>query len=280
MGINYVTNSEICEIVGKNLCKIPRDVTGVVAVPQYGMLSASIISRILGKPLYTIESLSEGKPVYGVKKRDENKYLVVFDFVDKNNVAKKAKTSVKNNTNAVAVYSVCVGCENNVNDFDIVMQHYNEVVLYEPTFFSSSWIEQCILGVEGVLCERPINNVLELNKEEYIKYMENAVPLFVPKSKALALCTNRLLQYAPQTEKWLSEKGIKYNTLWMLDFESTDVKFSKRNSSEYVNMKTIVYEKYKDALLFVESDWEESLRLFNNTGKPVLCMDRNVLLQK
>ena len=278
--INYVTNSEICEIVKKNLCKLPRDIDGVVAVPQYGMLSASIISNFLEKPLYTVESLADGNPFCGIKKSSGNKYLIVFDFVDKANVVKKAKTSIKNNAKIDDLYSVCVGCGNNVNGVDLAFETYNGITLYEPTFFSSSWVEQCIFGIEGVLCERPANEVSERNEELYLNYITNATPCFLPKSKVLALCTNRLLLYAKQTEKWLNENNVKYGTLWMLDFESVDSKFMKRNSSEYLNMKTVVYEKYKDALLFVESDWEESLRLFNNTGKPVLCMDRNVLLQK
>lgn len=279
MHIEYITNSEVCEIVRNGLCKLPRDISGVVFVPKCGMVGATAVSQFLGKPLYTVDGVLEGCSVTGEHSTGNNKWLVVLDSLNKETkTAKRAREMLKKKSKDV-VFALCVSDETGTSLVDVVLRKASGLVLCESNLFSSDWIGQCVLGIEGVLCERQPVGVLESNGEEYENYVVNAHPFMLPKIPVLALCTNRLIGYSKQTGEWLAKHKVGYNTLWMLDFPDYDTKLQNVGKPVYTNMKTSVYDKYKDALMFVEGNWNEGLGLFKNTGRPVLCMDRNILLQ-
>jgi uncharacterized HAD superfamily protein len=279
MHIDYITNSEIFETVRRNLSKLPRGIDGVVFIPKCGMTGAVAVSQFFGKPLYTVDGVMEGNPVYGMKTSKNGRLLVVLDFLGKDTKVLKRANDLLKKTNATVVFALCVGSGVKPSFVDIVLREAGGLAFYESNLFESGWIGQCILGMEGVVCEYPPAGVTESNEEDYTVYVSNAAPLMLPKAPVLAVCTDRLIKYSKQTGEWLAGNKVGYGTLWMLDLPDYETKLSSKRKPVYSDIESGVYEKYKEALLFIEGRWENSLRIFRKTGRPVLCMDRNILLQ-
>lgn len=284
MHINYVTNAEICEIIRTNLYKIPHDIDGIICVPRGGLFVGTIMAGFLHKPVYTPESwlesrqLGNGKCETGLPNSCTGHYIVVDDSVSSGESFRKIREKIDVPWWRLT-YVAVVGAEEHMPYTDIVMKVIPEFRLFELNFFRSSWVHSCIFDIDGLLCEDPTPN-LDADEEAYIKHIgETARPLLPLQFPAMALCTHRLLKYAEPTQAWLQEHNIQYEMLHMLAFSSREEKLQKINSYEFLNMKTDVYQMYPNALLFVESNWEEAQRIYENTHRPVLCTDKNILLQ-
>lgn len=134
------------------------------------------------------------------------------------------------------------------------------------------------MDIDGILCKDPIWGT-DLDETKYINHILNAPPLMQLKQTAMALCTHRIIKYSKETTQWLKKNNIEYNKLYMLGFGSMQEKIKNMNSKSYLNMKSTVYYNHPEAKLFIESDWIEAQRIYNNLHRPVLCLDKNILLQ-
>lgn len=282
--VNYVTNAQFCDIVRNNLHKIPHDIDGVIGVPRGGMLVASIISEMLNIPLYSVESFLEGHDIGGgfamnfVRLNKTNKFVVVDDSVGCGNTFIRLK-QVLSKCNATFVYVAAVCDDKNSFPFvDIVLSYVNEPRLFEMNMFRLQCVENMIFDIDGVLCNDPPSGI-DLDETRYIEFMLNAKPKYKLLYKPLALCTHRLMKYAPYTQKWLSDNGIEYGNLCMLDLGSIEEKIRLCEMPQVKNMKATVYNAFPNAILFVESNMTEAEYIFNTTGRPVLCTDTNQMLQ-
>ena len=285
MRINYVTNAELCEIIRENLYKIPHDIDGVICIPRGGLFVGCVVAEFLHKPIYTIDtflagfSLGHGACVDDFPIAENKKYVVIDDSTTSAANSMRVARKRLSETNASFVYVACVCDSDTQENVDIVLSSIPQFRLFELNLFRSAWVRHFIFDIDGVLCKDPDYGI-DMNEEAYIQHMLTAPPKFLPQYRVMALCTHRLLKYAKYTEEWLKSNSVEYGTLWMLDFESMEEKVSKLNTNEYLNMKSDTYKKYgSEVLLFVESNWDESVRIYNNTHKPVLCTDKNILLQ-
>ena len=282
MHINWVTNAQLCDIVRENLWKVPRDVDGIICVPRGGLFVGSIIAEFLHKPLYTPNSFLEGHTLgNGIAlsniQTKFNKYLVVDDSTSSGNSFKNIRQLFHNRAEQF-IYVAAVGVKQDMPYCDVILDCVDEFRLFELNFFRTPWVCKCIFDIDGVLCRDPQPGI-DLDEAKYIKHLTEVEPLYIPQFPILALCSHRLLKYAPQTQQWLEKYSIEYSMLYMLNFQSIEEKLSKLNSPEFIYMKTIVYNQYPDAILFVESNWEEANKIFQNTHRPVLCTDKNMIIQ-
>lgn len=284
MHINYVTNAQLCEIIRTNLYKIPHDIDGIICVPRGGLFVGTIMAEFLHKPIYTVESFLEGKPLgngkceSGIKPTHNGNYIVVDDSVSSGESFRKVH-EILDIPGYTFIYVAVVGAEQTMPYTDIVMQVIPEFRLFELNFFRSSWVCHCIFDIDGLLCEDPRPG-LDMDEPAYIEHIQTtARPLLPLQFPVKALCTHRLIKYAGPTHLWLASHNIHYEKLFMLSFNSMEEKLQKINSPEFLNMKTSVYNMYPDALMFVESNWDEAQRIYKNLHRPVLCTDKNILLQ-
>jgi hypothetical protein len=65
------------------------------------------------------------------------------------------------------------------------------IVLYEWNIFQhhSHFMQACLYDIDGVFCVEPPD---ERNEEEYLNYIANATPLFIPRTKLGGIVTYRL----------------------------------------------------------------------------------------
>lgn len=296
--MKYVTLGELCATIRNNFWKIPHDVDFVIGIPRSGIICASIISEFLNVPLIDIDSFTSGaKPTGGGRLRyyikrhssenvvdgdNKKKVLVVDDTVWIGNSKKKAKKQLepfkdKYDFIYMAVYLEGPGektIDFYLEDLRKYTNNFKECVLYEWNIFhhNEDVMNNCIYDIDGVLCVNPPD---ERNEEEYLKYIENAIPLFTPTVKVGEILTYRLVKNEEITKKWLREHGIEYGKLSMFNAQTWDERNQKGVPSEV--MKGMYYKNHKTARLFVESDDFQARKIFEISGKPVYCVESNKL---
>ena len=133
---------------------------------------------------------------------------------------------------------------------------------------------ECLFDIDGVFCVEPPD---ERNEKEYLKYIADATPLFIPRTKLGGIVTYRLSKNREITEKWLSFQNIQYNELIMFNANSWKERYDSGISSEA--FKATIYKERQTAKLFVESSDYQAQRIAKMSGKPVFCVETNKMYQ-
>jgi uncharacterized HAD superfamily protein/hypoxanthine phosphoribosyltransferase len=248
----------------------------VVGVPRSGMIPAYMLGLRLNIPVIDLEGFLNGNtPVTGsrmVKQINDGfgRILVVDDSIRSG----KQLDLVKDKLSAMqdCEFGFCTPFA--TSDKAGHVDHYFEVI-DKPRVFQwnimHSWIYQysCV-DIDGVLCDDPTAEEND-DGENYIRFLLNAPLKFKPAVLVNTLVTNRLEKYRSQTEQWLNDQGIEYKELLMLDLPDRATRVRMGN---YGAFKAEVYESRKDTLLFIESDYHQSSKINELTGRAVFCVDK------
>ena len=286
--MTYITINDLSNTIRNNLYKIPHDVDVVVGIPRSGMIPASIISEYLNVPLIDLYSFADGNTdgcgggrhkTFGKKSRS-GKILVVDDTVWSGGSKKEAKELLKKYSDmSQFIYMVPYLEGPSYSDIDIFLEDvrlythgFRTCVIYEWNIFNHYVTGNYMFDMDGVLCVDPMD---ERKKEEYEKYIQNAIPLITPTSPIGSIVTYRLEKYRDVTEKWLKDNNIKYKNLVMFDASS----WEDRNSSGIspAQYKGKIYANDRIATCFIESDRVQAEQIHMLTGKPVYCYSNNIL---
>ena len=135
-------------------------------------------------------------------------------------------------------------------------------------------MEKCLYDMDGVLCVDPPD---ERNEEEYQKYIMDAIPLFIPRTKIGGIMTYRLIKNMKVTQEWLKRYGITYNELSMFNADSWQKRKDSGISPEM--FKGEYYRTHDNYQLFVESNDHQARRIHEISGKPVYCVETNKMYQ-
>ena len=290
--MKYITISDLSDTIRKNIWKIPRDIDFIIGIPRSGMIGASIIASYLNVPLIDIESFINGFQPWGGLRLEyftkthvkTNKVLVIDDTVSSGRAMNETRKKISPFNDIQFIYT-CIYLEGwGESSVDLYLEdireytnNFKDIVLYEWNIFQHhpSFMNYCLYDIDGVFCVEPPD---ERNEEEYINYIKNATPLFIPRTKIGGIITYRLNKNREITETWLKNNGITYGTLTMFN----------ANSWEERNKMGIPPEKYKAEFyknndnfkLFVESSDHQAKRIADISNKPVYCVETNKLYEK
>lgn len=285
--MKYITLADLSETIRKNIWKIPRDIDFIIGIPRSGMIAASMIASYLNVPLIDINSFLYGIEPYGGSRLDyfkfshikSNKALVVDDTVFFGGAMNTAKSKLSNVKGLNFIY-MCVYLEGKgINSVDIFLEdvrmYVNDkapIVLYEWNIFQhhECFMKDWLFDMDGVLCLNPLD---ERNEDEYINYIKNATPLFIPRTKIGGVVTYRLSKNAEITKKWLTDNGIRYNELVMFNANSWDER-NKMGISPEIH-KSNFYKSRDNYKLFIESDDDQARKIAEISKKPVFCVETN-----
>lgn len=271
----YRSIADMNSIILKRLSIIPRDIDLIVGIPRSGMLPANLLALYLNKPYTDIHSFVNGH-IYKAGERGQffdikqfRKILIVDDSIASGNAMNKSKELLKSvnpdfELNFCAVF-VIPGKESMVD-------YYFEVVplprYFQWNIFNHTVLEKACFDIDGVLCIDPSEEEND-DGPNYVNFILNAPPLYIPGSRIGTLVTSRLEKYRPQTEEWLKKNNVKYNKLVMLDLPDMKARQKANNHGEF---KAGEY-KSSDYVLFFESSLQQALKINKATGKPVFCTE-------
>lgn len=278
--MNYKRYEDLSDCIRRNIWKIPQDVDLIVGVPRSGMIPALMIAELLNKRCTDIDSFVEGK-IFScggrgnlIRKNPISKVLVLDDTVYGGGAMRRAKEKVESRSEMFDIVFGCVYAEGkNAKSFvDIYLEdiyrpgphwlyEWNILHHYEDISKYSMW------DIDGLICKEP---PFDTNREEYEKYLPNAVPMIIPTTEVGAIVTYRLEMYRPVTDKWLKEQGISYRELHMFNAPDRDVR-AKTEPPE--NYKARIYQSSGWAKLFFESSKNQAIKINQLTGKPVFSYE-------
>ena len=287
-GFHYVTLADMMAMIRRNIYKIPHDIDFVLPVPRSGLLPGTFIAELIGVPMVDVHSFLAGaRPIGGNRlnfthrmPHEKPKVLVIDDTIFSGTAMKRTK----NILSVVAskydfIYCVAYKEGPGQKDIDIYLEDNsiyplnNIQVLYEYNLFHHypHIMDMFIFDYDGIFCLDPPN---DHNVEEYTNYIKNATPLFIPSTPIGKICTFRITKYEDISRQWLADHNITYKELIMFKADSWQDRDSKHIGPTEFKAN---YYKNDNALLFIESEDWQARRIYELTGKQVLCTTTNRL---
>lgn len=273
--LEYRSYAQLTAIIHEADLRPFRKYDLVVGIPRSGMIPAYMIGLRLNLPVIDLNGFlngqlpSGGSRLNGSIDRPIRQVLVVDDSIRSGSQLKTVKEKLSSFEDTE--FGFCTPFATTSNK--ALVNHYFELIDRPRVFqwnLMHSWIyEYSCVDIDGVLCDDPTEAEND-DGESYIHFLLNAPVKFKPPVPVKTLVTNRLEKYRPQTERWLSENGIQYKELRMLDLPNRAARVRMGNYGAY---KAEVYNAQKDALLFIESDRSQSVRINELTRRPVFCVD-------
>lgn len=274
--INFITYSNLNQIIVKNLYKIPHDIDLVVGVPRSGLIPANIISCYLHKPLTDVENFLAGR-IFGAgstKNKSDwiqnaasaKKVLIVEDSTNTGTSILSVMKKLEN-INIEKIYFSVIVAPNAIKMVDLFFAVVPQPRVFEWNYMHHVFLKNFCLDLDGVLCQDPTP---EQNDDgiQYQKFCLNAVPKFIPSRKIGYIVTSRLKKYSTETQIWLLKNNIDYEKLIMLDLESAE---ERRRLNIHAKFKAHIYSQINNAILFVESEPQQAADIAQMTNKPVFC---------
>lgn len=282
--VEYKSFDDLSEDIKKNLYKIHAgNYDLVVGIPRSGMIPAYMIGLYLNIHVMDFNSLLENKPLKKgitrkVKKeislpQEAQKILLVDDSISTGEsmakIIEEMPDILKSKVTTLAIYSNEVSRD----DIDSYLEFVPLPRVFEWNIFHRSLLGQACLDIDGVLCQDPSEEDND-DSSNYISFLLNAKPHIIPTYKVHSLVTSRLEKYRPQTETWLKKHNITYENLIMLDLPDMEARRKLGNHAEH---KAKYFRSKSELDIFIESDINQAQKIMELAGKPVYCVDENVM---
>jgi uncharacterized HAD superfamily protein/adenine/guanine phosphoribosyltransferase-like PRPP-binding protein len=281
--MHYRSISDMNDTIVSNLHRLPRDIDLVVGVPRSGVLAGTLVSLAANIPMTDLDSFLEGR-VYtsGITKRraaldrkvaDMRKVLVIDDSIAGGNAMRDARARIEAaGIEGDFIYAAVFGLEPKHPETDLVFEVVRHPRMFQWNFMHHKFLAQCCVDIDGVLCLDPTEAEND-DGPAYEKFLSEARPLHAPTHRIGWLVTSRLEKYRALTEAWLARNGIQYDQLIMLDLPS---KAERQRLGAHGSFKADFYRK-SDAILFIESEHAQALKITELSGKPVLCVETHMV---
>lgn len=281
-GIYFNTFQNMSIAIRDSLKYIPSDIDLVVGIPRSGMIPAYMIALFLNKQCCSFSELKYNiLPEHGERKIEKNnwppkKILIVDDSVYSGNALDKVKSEVDSlclNRNFL-YYAVFV-----TNNSKGYVDYYAKVVqpprIFQWNYMNHSILSRSCVDFDGVLCVDPTDAQND-DGEAYKVFLHTAKPLFIPSVKIHAIVTSRLEKYRSDTEEWLRQHNVKYDSLIMLNLETAR---ERQQKNCHASFKANIYKNDNEAILFIESNNSQAKNIATLSGKPCLCVETDMLYE-
>lgn len=282
--MHFRTNEDMNRAILYGLRHVPPDVDLIVGIPRSGLLAAMFFSLYLNKPVTDFAGLAERRLLATGKRPlragegnvfdSARRILVVDDCVSQGTEMDKARARVAelglaDRCTFLAVYSF----PEHPEKADIVLETIPRPMAFQWSCMHSRNLASFCVEIDGLLCA-DATTAEDDDGANYLRFLENARPLFTPVVEIGWLVTCRLEKYRPQTEAWLARHGIRYRNLVMMDHPTREAREAADRHAEY---KARVYTE-SGAELFIESNSDLARKIAERTGKPVLSFETNALV--
>jgi uncharacterized HAD superfamily protein/adenine/guanine phosphoribosyltransferase-like PRPP-binding protein len=268
----------------RNLHRLPRDLDLVVGVPRSGMMAAEFVALLANIRLTDLDSYVDGR-VYasgstksaGMRNAatGPRRVLVIDDSINGGTAMAAARSRVAGSAlGDEVIFAAVYGSKPDQPEADLVFETVPWPRMFQWNFMHHKFLAQACIDIDGVLCHDPSTEEND-DGAGYLKFLAGARPLYHVTRPLGTLVTSRLEKYRPQTEAWLAANGIAYDRLVMLDLPS---KAERQRLAAHGRFKGEVYRD-SDAILFIESENRQALRIAEIAGKPVLCLQTHRMIE-
>ena len=276
--MHYRSVADLGDIIMQNLHKLPPNVDLVVGDPRSGLLASSLLCLALNVPMADVDGFLEGKLLKtGITRKSKSAsrtleemrtVVVIDDSINSGKSMKKTRARLeKLSEHTNFIFCAAYGVNDKSPYVDFVFDTVPLPRMFQWNVMHHRDLENCCVDIDGVLCLDPTPKQND-DGPAYKKFLAEAVPMLTPSATIGALVTSRLEKYRGQTESWLKKHDIKYSKLYMLDVKTKEERI---RLGAYSTFKADVYAK-SDALLFIESEYEQAHEIAEKSGKPVLCI--------
>jgi uncharacterized HAD superfamily protein len=283
--MNYRSLAQLNHDVVRNLHRVPPDVDVIVGVPRSGLMAASLVALALNLPLADLEGFVAGRLLSSGKTRrrkaldagmgDLRHALLVDDSVWKGNAIAEARLKLADAPAHIKITTCAIyGHKDAGGLVDLMFEDVPLPRVFEWNLMHHDTLANACVDIDGVLCHDPDAREND-DGAEYLNFLRNARPLHAPSKRIGALVTSRLEKYRDATEAWLAAQGIQYDELVMLDLPDAE---SRRRSGAHIPHKADFYRKSRHRL-FIESEPHQAQQIAQRSGKPVLCVEDQILYQ-
>ncbi len=282
--MNYRSVADLSRTLARSTHLLPRDLEVVVGVPRSGLLAANLLALHLNLPLTDVDGLVAGRLFTAGSRQargasptflqEPRTVLVLDDSVYTGLNIQRTRASIEaaglpHRVTYEAVYAH--------PDAKGLVDFYYEVVapprVFEWNVLHGPWIGNACVDIDGVLCEEPGDR--DDDGARFLEFIRTARPLYTVGARPGWLVTCRLEKYRAPTEAWLTEQGIEYGALHMLDLPDAE---TRRRLRPYAEFKARVY-KETGAEIFIESSPVEAAGIARISGKPVYCVSTREMVQ-
>jgi adenine/guanine phosphoribosyltransferase-like PRPP-binding protein/uncharacterized HAD superfamily protein len=281
--------------LAKVLRKVIPEFDIVCGIPRGGLLPATIIASIFGKPLTTPDLLMENKcwntsscAVANRKNKWADEYycpipnlerakILMVDDTSYNSVGQMQRHKLK----IVAKFPFSIVYKVPIY---VVERTLRTNDLYCKRISMNHWVEKdfmirrgpYLLGfdMDGVLCE-DWNDDPNEDKEKYLSFLENAKPYMIPHYYIDFIITARMEGYRAQTVEWLKKHNVQYGKLIMW----TGINKEDRGVMHHSDYKIDKINRLMPPDgIFIESSYSQAKRIFEKTNRQVICTDTMELI--
>lgn len=248
----------------------------VVGIPRSGLLAANLLCLYLDVPMTDVDGLCEGtvfdtgeRTAHDASFEDLESVLVLDDSVLSGSQMTETRTRLGDHEfpfdlEYAAVYISPTGHQ--------YVDHWGTVVprprVFEWNLLHHPVLQTACVDIDGVLCRDPTPEEND-DGPRYREFLRDVDPKIVPNQPIDCLVTCRLEKYRAETEAWLAQHGVEYDSLVMMDLPDKE---TRQQRGEHAQYKAAVYESTGNSL-FIESDPQQAREICRRTGKPTVCYE-------
>jgi adenine/guanine phosphoribosyltransferase-like PRPP-binding protein len=245
----------------------------IIGIPRSGLMVANLIALKLGKPLTTPELFVQGKYWKSdlINKKEEYKnILLVDDTISSGKTMEKSLQLLHSHCkNLNITKAALIATEESKALIDLYYK-----IIPHPRVFEWNLLHskkgKLVSDLDGVICENCPPGV-DLDEEQYIKWLKNAKPYLIPAFEIDVILSNRLEKYRSETQEWLAKHGVRYKELVLWNISS-----KKERAGKYAQHKIEILLKIKPDIVW-ESSFAEAKQIWEATKIPTLCIDEMIL---
>jgi uncharacterized HAD superfamily protein len=256
-----------------NLHRIDRrDYDVIVGIPRSGMIPASILATQLQLPLADVETFARGM-AWGRSGNSEpakTRALLVDDTSNRGGAMSRAVARIENKASAITRFAVYGPYRGDLSIIDMFCEIVPGPRAFEWNMAKHRRLPRWGFDFDGVLCRDPTKEEND-DGPRYLKFMEEAEPLFIPKRPIGHIVTGRLEKYRGETEGWLKRYGVDFESLTMTPFHSKAERMSAMKFAGGRGGWKSGIVKQLGVELFIESCPKQAGIIAREAGVPVWC---------
>ena len=271
--LNVRSVADLNRQIMDNLHRLDRSQFDIVCgIPRSGMLPATILATQLQLPLATVESLTRGI-VYGRSGERQTvtrpRVLLVDDTVNHGRAMAQAVKAIGplHKITRFCVFGPYRGVPGLV---DIYCETVQGPRAFEWNMQKHRRLPRWGFDFDGVLCRDPTKAEND-DGPRYLRFLEQAEPLFLPKRPIGHIVTGRAEKYRPQTEDWLRRHGVEFQEMHMTPFHTKAERMDAMKFEGGRGGWKAGIVKELGVEMFVESCPKQAGIIAREAGVPVWC---------